>query len=84
MTDRPNQRKHSPSFFARSADGTVRLRLRFTNEEASLFEEAAGETPVMVWLHQTLGETARRQVREQRKDRPKIGPPSMGSEKEKA
>lgn len=82
MNDRPNQpRKHSPSFFMREPDGSVRLRVRFSNEEASLFEEAAGETPVMIWLHRTLGEAARRQVREQRKRRPKVGPPLMEQER---
>lgn len=68
-------RKHSPHFFARESDGSVRLRIRFENEEASLFEEAAGETPVMVWLHRTLGEAARRQVKEARSKRSKIAPP---------
>lgn len=71
----PTPRQHNPHFFNREPDGTVRLRIRFENEEASLFEEAAGETPVMVWIHRTLAAAAKRQVREQRKNRPKVPPP---------
>jgi hypothetical protein len=71
----PAARKHNPHFFNREPDGTVSLRIRFENEEASLFEEAAGDTPVMVWLHRTLEAAAKRQVREQRKNRPAVAPP---------
>lgn len=67
-------RKHSPHFFNREPDGTVRLRIRFENEEASMFEEAAGDTPVMLWIHRTLENAAKRQVREQRR-RVKVAPP---------
>lgn len=69
-------KRHSPHFFAREPDGSVRLRIRFENDEASLFEEAAGDTPVMVWLHRTLGEAARRQVKSRRK-RTHIEPPTF-------
>ena len=72
-------RKHSPSFFNREPDGTVRLRIRFDSEEAALFEEAAGETPVMVWLHRTLTTEAKRQVRAARRQRGKVDPPREGS-----
>lgn len=68
-------RKHSPHFFARESDGSVRLRIRFEGDEASLFEEAAGDTPLMTWLHRTLTEAAKRQVREQRRRRPAVAPP---------
>lgn len=68
-------KKHSPHFFERSADGSVRLRIRFENEEAALFEEAAGDTPVMAWLHRTLVAAAKRQVQEQRRKRPTAPPP---------
>jgi hypothetical protein len=68
-------RKHSPHFFAREADGSVRLRLRFEGEEAALFEEAAGDTPVMTWLYRTLSAAAKRQVQEQRRNRPTAPPP---------
>lgn len=68
-------RQHSPAFFRREPDGGVRVRVRFDNDEANLFEEAAGETPVMVWLHRTLVAAAKRQIKEQRKQRPKVAPP---------
>lgn len=68
------KRTPSPHFFLREPDGSVRLRIRFDGEEASLFEEAAGKTPVMVWIHRTLGEAARRQVEQARKDRPHVRP----------
>ena len=70
-----SRKQHSPHFFARESDGTVRLRMRFSSDEASLFEEAAGNTPVMVWIHRTLGEAARRQVKARREKLPKIAPP---------
>lgn len=71
----PAPRQHNPHFFNREPDGSVRVRVRFENEEASLYEEAAGDTPVMVWIHRTLTAAAKRQVREQRKNRPQVGPP---------
>jgi hypothetical protein len=71
-----NRRQHNKHFLAREADGSVRLRIRFETEEASLFEEAAGDTPIMVWIHRTLGEAARRQVKAARAKRPKVAPPT--------
>lgn len=71
----PNPRRHSRHFFAREPDGSVRLRMRFRGEEASLFEEAAGDTPVMVWIHRTLEEAAKRQVKARREKLPKVAPP---------
>lgn len=68
--------RKSPHFFTRESDGTVRLRIRFTGEEASLFEEAAGTTPVIAWIHETLGQAARRQVQNARDQRPPVGPPN--------
>ena len=68
-------RQHSPYFFKREDDGSIRLRLKFDNEMASLFEEAAGKTPVMIWLRRTLETTAKRQVKEQRRLRAQIAPP---------
>lgn len=73
MTGQP--RAHSPHFFKREPDGSVRLRLKFDNEEASIFEEAAGTTPVMVWIRRTLETTAKRQVKESRRKRQDIAPP---------
>lgn len=49
----------SPHFFKREPDGSVRLRIRFTAEEAALIEEAAGETPLLLYIHRVLGERAR-------------------------
>lgn len=49
--------------------------MRFTGEEASLFEEAAGETPVLLWLHRTLKEAAAKEVRAARAERQTIPPP---------
>lgn len=53
----------SPHFFKREADGSVRLRIRFTPEEASLIEEAAGETPLLLYIHRVLGDRARYHIR---------------------
>jgi len=49
----------SPHFFKREADGSVRLRIRFTPEEAALIEEAAGETPLLLYIHRVLNDRAR-------------------------
>ena len=62
-------------FFTRERDGSVRVRMKFTPEEVSMYEEAAGETPVMVWLHQALNRAAQQDVREQRQARAAIPPP---------
>jgi hypothetical protein len=53
----------SPHFFKREADGSVRLRIRFTPEEANLIEEAAGETPLLLYIHRVLGDRARYHIR---------------------
>lgn len=71
----PEGRRHSKHFLAREGDGSVRLRMRFTGEEASLFEEAAGDTPIMMWMHRTLKEAAKRQARAARARRAAIPPP---------
>ena len=68
-------KQHSKYFLAREDDGSVRLRMRFQGDEAALFEEAAGDTPIMVWIHRTLGETARRQVAAARAKRQPVAPP---------
>ena len=49
----------SPHFFRRENDGSVRLRIRFTPEEAALIEEAAGDTPLLLYIHRVLNERAR-------------------------
>lgn len=68
-------KKHNPHFFAREPDGSVRLRVRFESDEAAMFEEAAGDTPVMAWMHRTLASAARREVTEARRQRPAFPPP---------
>lgn len=68
-------RQQSKHFFDRMDDGSVRLRLKFTPEEASLFEEAAGKTPVMAWLHRTLLANAEEEVAAARAKRAPVPPP---------
>lgn len=65
----------SKHFLEREDDGSVRLRMRFSGEEASLYEEAAGDTPIMLWLHRTLNAAAEREVRQARRERAAIPPP---------
>lgn len=48
----------NPNFFRREKDGSVRLRIRFSPEEAALIEEAAGETPLLLYIHRVLRERA--------------------------
>lgn len=59
----------SPSFFKRESDGSVRLRIRFTAEEAALIEEAAGETPLLLYIHRVLGERARFHITKAQRER---------------
>lgn len=68
-------RKPSSAFFNREPDGTVRLRLRFSGELASLIEEAAGTTPLLVWIVRTLETAAKRQIEAAHRSRPKVAPP---------
>lgn len=68
--------KQSPHFFARESDGTVRLRIRFQPDEAAMIEEAAGSTPVMAWLHETIYEAAQAEIQRQRNERNSIAPPT--------
>jgi len=65
---------HHRSFFTRNTDGTVRVRLKFRGEEATMIEEAAGEMPPVAWLHQTINDAAVRKVRRDRKSK-NIAPP---------
>ena len=37
--------------FARDRDGSVRLRIRFSREEADNIETAADGAPLLEWLH---------------------------------
>lgn len=65
--DRPAKRERSAHFFEREGDGSVRLRIRFTAEEADLIEEAAGDTPLLLYIHRVLGERARYHAAQARK-----------------
>lgn len=55
----PPRTKLNPNFFKRDKSGMVKLRLNLTEEEALLIEEAAGDVPVMLFIHRALGEQSR-------------------------
>jgi hypothetical protein len=46
----------SPYRFARDEDGSVRIRIRFTEDEADSIEDAAfaANLPVLHWIHHTI------------------------------
>lgn len=69
-----SKRRRNLHFFHRESDGTVRLRIRFEGEVASMFEEAAGQTPIMTWIFETLTEAAEKQVAE-RRSKQHVAPP---------
>lgn len=69
------RRKLSAAFFSREPDGSVRVRMRFSSELASLIEEAAGKTPLMVWVYRTLENAARRQIEAAKRSQPPLEPP---------
>lgn len=56
----------SPSFFRREDDRSVRLRLRLSEEEADLIEEAAGDTPLLLYIHRVLNDRARYHIAKSR------------------
>lgn len=58
--------KMSPHFFRREADRSVRLRLRLSEEEADLIEEAAGDTPLLLYMHRVLQDRARYHIKKSR------------------
>lgn len=51
--------KLNPHFFRRERDRSVRIRLRLTPEEADQIEEAAGDTPLLLYIHRVLNDRAR-------------------------
>lgn len=53
----------SPHFLKREADGSVRVRLRLSPEEARLIEEGAGGTPVMLYIHRVLKDRAQYHIK---------------------
>jgi len=69
------RRKPSALFFTRESDGSVRIRFRFSSELASLIEEAAGTTPLMLWCYRTLEAAARRQIDLAKRQQPPLDPP---------
>jgi len=69
------RRRLSAAFFKREPDGSVRLRMRFSPELASLIEEAAGKTPLMVWIYRALETAARRQIDAAKRSQPPLEPP---------
>ena len=64
----------SPHFFDREPDGTVRLRLRFTEEQADAIEEAAGKTPLVHYVLDAIVKTAKRDAVAARRSRPQVRP----------
>jgi hypothetical protein len=56
----PEPKRLNPNFFRRENDGTVRVRLRFTAEEAAVIEKGAGEVPVIDYLYRIINRTAAR------------------------
>ncbi len=64
----------SPHFFDREADGSVRLRLRFTEEQANLIEEAAGRAPLIPYILGAVTDAAERDAELARRDRPRVRP----------
>ena len=64
----------STHFFDRQPHGSVRLRLRFTEDEANLIEEAAGRTPLIPWILRAVNDAARRDAEKARRSRPQVRP----------
>lgn len=74
MSETPEDKpKFSEHFFRREPNGMVKLRFNLKPEEASLIEEAAGDRPIMLYVHKALVAQARADVRAARKGR--IAPP---------
>ena len=54
-----NGSAHDPHRLSREADGSARLRIRFSASEADAMEAAAGGIPIMDWIHLTLRSATR-------------------------
>ncbi len=65
----PQQPRKSPHFFVREDDGSVRLRIRFTPDEADLIEEGAGDTPLLAYIHRQIMDRARLHAERARRQR---------------
>lgn len=57
----------SKHWFHREPDGKVKLRVNLSPDLASLIEEGAGKTPLMLYVHGALRKQATHDVREARK-----------------
>lgn len=74
--------KLSPHFFRREKDRSVRLRLRLSEEEADLIEEAAGDTPLLLYIHRVLNDRARYHITKSREAMKLPDYPGIGAESE--
>lgn len=50
-------------YFRRDKRGMVKLRMNLSPEEATLIEEAADGTPLMVYIHRTLISQSKRHIK---------------------
>lgn len=50
-------------FFRRDKRGSVKLRMNLSPEEATLIEEAADGTPLMVYIHRVLIDRAKYHIK---------------------
>lgn len=55
-----------PHHFKREKNGSVRLRIRLTLDEASTIEEGAGTTPLMEYMRASLLDAATRHAAKRR------------------
>lgn len=47
-------RPHAPSRISRDADGSARIRLRFSTDEVDLIEQAAHGGEVIPWIYDAI------------------------------
>ena len=66
--------RKSPHFFERERDGSARLRIRFSPEEATKIENAAGSTPLVPWIHQAVDREAARELERMESLQPRVKP----------
>lgn len=59
----------NPHFFKREENGTARVRIRFTAEEANIIEEAAGDTPLVLYIKRIIMDRARAHAEHTRLER---------------
>jgi hypothetical protein len=61
-------RPSDPHLFRRDKNGMVKLKINLSPEEATLIEEAANGTPLMVYVHRVLIDRARFHARRSIRD----------------